>query len=85
MSCCRETGRAVIRQDEIERGLEFEVEYAGGRTINVVGAVTGRVYTFSGLERLQRVEPRDAAALLRHRLFRLKRVIPAATSGLSAE
>jgi hypothetical protein len=75
MSCCGGSGRAVIRQDDLERGLEFEVEYAGGRTVTVVGAVTGRRYTFSGIDRLQRVDPRDASALLRQRAFRLKRVI----------
>jgi hypothetical protein len=80
VSCCGGGGRAVIRQDDLERGLEFEVEYAGGRTVATVGAVTGRAYTFSGLKRLQRVDPRDAGALLRQRVFRLKRVIqPTAT------
>jgi hypothetical protein len=50
-----------------------------GRTVTVVGAVTGRRYTFSGVDRLQRVDPRDASVLLRQRAFRLKRVIqPAA-------
>ena len=80
MSCCPEAGRAVIRQEEIDRGLAFEVEYAGGRTLTVVGAATGRHYTFSGLRRLQRVDPRDAAALLRQRVFRPKRVIQTAAS-----
>jgi len=75
MSCCGGTGRAFIRQEDVERGLEFEVEYAGGRTLTVVGAATGRQYTFSGVDRLQRVDPRDAGALLRQRVFRLKRVI----------
>jgi hypothetical protein len=75
VSCCRETGRAVIRQEDIERGLAFEIEYAGGRTITVVGTVTGRRYAFSGLNRLQQVDPRDAATLLRERVFRVKRVI----------
>ncbi len=75
MSCCGGAGRAVIRQEDVERGLEFEVEYAGGRTVTVVGAVTGRRYRFSGLDRLQRVDPRDAGALLREGVFRLKRVI----------
>ena len=79
MSCCGGVQRAVIRQEDLERGVEFEVEYAGGRTVTVLGAVTGRPYTFSGLDRLQRVDPRDAGALLRQRVFRLKRVIqPAA-------
>jgi hypothetical protein len=75
MSCCGKAGRAVIRQEDIDRGLAFEVEYAGGRTITVVGAVTGRHYTFSGMSRLQQVDPRDAVALLRDRAFRLNRVI----------
>jgi uncharacterized ParB-like nuclease family protein len=75
MSCCGETKRAVIRQEDIDRGLAFEVEYAGARTITVIGAVTGQPYTFSGLHRLQLVDPRDAGTLLRERVFRLKRVI----------
>lgn len=80
MSCCPEAGGGVIRRKGIDRRLGFEVEYAGGRTVTVVGAVTGRRYTFSGLNRLQQVDPRDAAALLRERVFRLKRVIEAASS-----
>ena len=69
----------MIHQADIERGLEFEIEYGGGRTVTVVGAVTGRHYTFSGLNRLQRIDPRDAGALLRERVFRLKRVIQPAS------
>jgi hypothetical protein len=75
VSCCGETKRAVIRQEDIERGLAFEIEYAGARTITVIGAVTRQPYTFSGLHRLQNVDPRDAGAMLRERVFRLKRVI----------
>ncbi len=75
MSCCSDSRRGVIRQEDIERGLAFEVEYAGGRTVTVVGEATGRRYTFSGVDRLQRVDPRDARVLLRQRVFRLKRVI----------
>ena len=41
MSSCGGAGRAVIRQEDLERGLEFEIEYAGGRTMTVIGAVTG--------------------------------------------
>ena len=80
MSCCSDSRRAVIRQEDIERGLAFEIEYAGGRTVTVVGAVTGRRYTFSGTDRLQRVDPRDASALVRQRVFRLKRVIQPSAS-----
>jgi hypothetical protein len=75
MSCCGKARTLVIRQDDIERGLAFELEYAGGRTMTVVGSVTGRRYTFSGMSRLQQVDPRDAVALLRERVFRLNRVI----------
>jgi hypothetical protein len=80
VSCCGERKRAVIRQEDLDRGLAFEIEYAGARTITVIGAVTGQPYTFSGLYRLQRVDPRDAGALLRERVFRLKRVIQPAAS-----
>jgi hypothetical protein len=75
MSCCGGGDRSIIRQEDIELGLEFEVEYAGGRTVTVAGAATGRAYTFSGVSRFQRVDPRDAGPLLRERAFRLTRVI----------
>jgi hypothetical protein len=75
MRCCGNAPRGIIRQEDVERGLEFEIEYAGGRTVTIVGAVTGRRYTFSGLNRVQQVDPRDASVLLRQRAFRLKRVI----------
>ena len=79
MSCCGGSGRAVIRQEDLERGMKLEIEYAGGRTVTVVGAATGQRYTFSGLDRVQSVDPRDAGALLRQRVFRLKGVVePAA-------
>lgn len=80
MSCCGGDSRPVIRQEDIEHGLEFEIEYAGGRTVTVAGAVTGRAYTFSGVNRFQRVDPRDAGPLLRERVFRLKRVIQPTTN-----
>jgi hypothetical protein len=75
VSCCRGAAAGMIRQGEIDQGLVFEIEYAGGRTITVIGATTRRRYTFSGLDRLQHVDPRDAAGLLRERVFRLNRVI----------
>jgi hypothetical protein len=80
VSCCQQAGRTVIRQQDIEQGLAFEIEYAGGRSILVVGAMTGQRYAFSGTSRLQRVDPRDAGPLLRDRVFRLKRVIGPVTS-----
>jgi hypothetical protein len=79
VSCCGDNG-ATIHQEDIDRGLTFEIEYAGGRTVVVTGSVTGRRYEFSGMKRTQSVDPRDAGALLRNRAFRLRRVVqPAAT------
>ena len=75
MSCCGNGGHPTIHQGDIDRGLAFEIEYAGGRTVVIVGSVTGRRYEFSGAKRLLAVDPRDAAALLRERAFRLHRVI----------
>ena len=81
MSCCGGKSRpAAIRQEDIDRGLAFEIEYAGGRSVTVIGAATGQRYSFSGTDRLRQVDPRDARALLRERVFRLKRVIQPATS-----
>jgi hypothetical protein len=69
----------MIRQEDIDRGLTFEIEYAGGRTIAVFGASTGRRYEFSGVNRVLHVDPRDAGPLLRERAFRLRRVIQPVT------
>ena len=80
MSCCGKGHSAVIRQEDIDRGLTVEIEYAGARTVTVIGAVTGQRYTFSGTDRLRLVDPRDARALLRERVFRVKRVIQPATT-----
>jgi hypothetical protein len=77
MSCCGQTaGRLVVNQKDIDAGLALEIEYSGGRTVTVTGAVTGKSYSFSGLQRLGAVDPRDAMAILRDGRFRLKRVIP---------
>jgi hypothetical protein len=53
----------------------LEVAYNGGRTISVTGIVTGKSYTFSGLQRIGNVDPRDALAILRDRRFRFKRIV----------
>ena len=76
MSCCgQSTGRLVINQKDIDAGLALELEYSGGRTVTVTGGVTGKLYTFSGLQRLGAVDPRDAMAILKDVRFRLNRVI----------
>ena len=76
MSCCgQRVGRMTIRQSDIDDGLRVRVEYVGGRTVTVVGSITGASYGFSGRARLQDVDPRDAPALLRDRRFVLKGVM----------
>jgi len=76
MSCCgQDTGRLVINQRDIDAGLALELEYSGGRTVTVTGPLTGKSYSFSGLHRLEAVDPRDAMGILRDSRFRLKRVI----------
>lgn len=73
MGCCGATaGRIVVNRADIEDGLRFEVEYWGGRTLEVIGAVTSTKYEFSGLSRRALIDPRDAPALLRNQFFRLK-------------
>jgi len=76
MGCCGKTaaGRLTISQKDIDSGLAFEIEYAGGRTVTIKGPATGKSYVFSGLQRIQRVDPRDAMAILRDRHFRLRGV-----------
>ena len=76
MSCCgQRTGRVTINQSDIDSGLRVRVEYGGGRTITVTGTVTGHSYVFSGLQRVQLVDPRDAAMLLKDGRFSMKGVV----------
>ena len=74
MACCGESGagRLTITQKEIDEGLALQIEYSGGRTVTVSGPITGKQYVFSGLSRMQDVDPRDAPGILRDRIFRLK-------------
>ena len=82
MGCCGQTvaGRLTITQQDIDDGLGLQLEYDGGRTVNVIGPVTGKSYTFSGLQRVAKVDPRDAPAILRDRRFRLKGIVRAKDS-----
>jgi hypothetical protein len=76
MACCGESGpgRLTVTQKQIDEGLALQIEYSGGRTVTVSGPVTGKQYMFSGLQRLQDVDPRDAPGILRQPLFRVKGV-----------
>ncbi|HVO83160.1 MAG TPA: hypothetical protein VMU60_01925 [Syntrophobacteria bacterium] len=53
----------------------MRVRYGGGRPVIVRGPVTGSDYRFSGTERVQLVDPRDAAAIMRNRMFRIEGVV----------
>ena len=77
MGCCGQTvgGQLTLTQKDIDEGLRLQVEYEGGRTVTVTGPVTGNSYTFSGLQRISKVDPRDAPAILRDRRFRLKGIV----------
>jgi hypothetical protein len=74
VGCCGQAvaGRLTITQKEIDEGLGLQVEYEGGRTVQVTGPVTGKSYSFSGLQRISKVDPRDGPGILRDRRFRLK-------------
>jgi len=76
MACCGQSsaGRLTITQKEIDEGLALQIEYSGGRTLRVNGQLTGKEYVFSGLDRVQDVDPRDAPSILREKAFRLKAI-----------
>ena len=77
MGCCSQpvAGRLTITQKDIDEGLALQIEYAGGRTVTVTGPVTGNSYMFSGLKRLEKVDPRDAAGILQDTRFRLRGIV----------
>jgi hypothetical protein len=53
----------------------MKVRYGGGRPVLVKGPVTGAEYRFSGSERLQLVDPRDAVGIARNSLFRIEGIV----------
>lgn len=65
MSCCPQATAALTERHRMQ------VRYSGGRSVRVRGPVTGAEYRFSGVERLQLVDPRDAIAIVRSPLFRI--------------
>jgi hypothetical protein len=71
VSCC---GPSLQTAPLTERH-RFRVRYSGGRPIVVKGSHTGTAYRFSGLDRLQLVDPRDAIAMLRAGSFELNGVV----------
>ena len=66
-SCCPQTRTAVLTERH-----RLRVRYGGARPVVVKGPTTGAEYRFSGTDRVQLVDPRDAVALTRHALFRVE-------------
>lgn len=53
----------------------MRVRYNGGRPVVVKGPVTGTSYQFSGIDRLQLVDPRDAIMIVRNPVFRIEGIV----------
>lgn len=70
MSCCGRTMTAPLSERH-----RMRVRYLGGRPVDVKGPVTGSHYRFSGLDRNQLVDPRDATAIARNKLFRIEGIV----------
>ena len=68
--CCQESRIAPLNEHH-----RLQVRYSGGRPVVIRGPVTGSSYRFSGTERVRLIHPRDAAALLRSRMFRVEGVV----------
>jgi hypothetical protein len=67
MSCCGSYS-PIVTLTERHR---FRIHYYGGLPIVVRGPVTGAEYRFSGKQRVQFVDPRDAVRILRKGMFRM--------------
>jgi len=55
---------ALANRDRFAPGYDVDVEYLGRLEIAVTGRFTGRLYRFSPIHTVQRVDPRDAFHLL---------------------
>ena len=68
MSCCPQPSAPLTERHRLK------IRYGGGRPVLVKGP-SGQEYRFSGFERVQLVDPRDAVVLLRNSLFRVEGLI----------
>jgi hypothetical protein len=69
MSCCPQATAALTKRHRLR------VRYGGGRPVLVRGPVTSVEHRFSGLERVQLMDPRDAVAIVRNPLFRIEGIV----------
>ena len=64
MSCCGQAGTRPLSERH-----RVKLRYLGGRPLKVIGPVTKQEYRFSGRDREQLVDPRDAVGMARDRVF----------------
>ena len=70
MSCCGASQTAPLTDRH-----RMRVRYGGGRPVEVKGPVTGTIYRFSGAERVQLLDPRDAVVIARSTMFRAEGLV----------
>ena len=70
MGCCAQSRTAPLNERH-----RMRVRYNGGRPVVVKGLVTGTSYQFSGIDRVQLVDPRDAVTIVRNPLFRIEGIV----------
>ena len=70
MSCCGQSQTTPMTERH-----RMRVRYSGGRPIVVKGPMTGLSYPFSGTDRVQLIDPRDAVTIVRNHLFRVEGVV----------
>ena len=66
--CCGQK-RSALRTGGDAQQAGLNLHYLGHSPVNVRGAATGQLYQFSKLQPVQPVDARDAASILRTRLF----------------
>lgn len=70
MGCCGESRTAPMTERH-----RMRVRYCGGRPVVIKGPATDSSYRFSGIDRVQLMDPRDEIAIVRNRLFRVEGVV----------
>jgi len=71
MFCGQEEG--PFKESGTSKYVAVNLLYIGSEPTVIRGPVTGKIYRFTHLERVQSVDPRDAVDLLADRQFRLAR------------
>jgi hypothetical protein len=67
--CCGQK-RSALKASGNAQQAGLNLRYSGSSPVSVRGPVTGHLYQFSKLQPVQGIDARDAASILRTRLFR---------------